>query len=112
MNEIPKYVASRTLTRHDLSWPGSTLLPAEDAIGAIRELRARGGQAIRVMGSSSLAAQLIEHDLVDEYRLMIEPVLLGGGKRAFPGDGRARELELVSATTTGTGVLICTYRRR
>jgi riboflavin biosynthesis pyrimidine reductase len=50
--------------------------------------------------------------LVDEYRLMIEPVLLGGGKRAFPGDGRARELELVSATTTGTGVLICAYRRR
>ena len=63
------------------------------------------------MGSASLAAQLIEHDLVDEYRLMIEPILLGGGKRVFPGDGLARALELVSATTTGTGVLICTYRR-
>jgi dihydrofolate reductase len=111
MNEIPKYVASRTLTQDDLSWPGSMLLPADDAIGAIRELRARDGAAIQVMGSSSLAAQLIERDLVDEYRLMIEPILLGGGKRLFPDDGGARALELVSATTTGTGVLICTYRR-
>jgi hypothetical protein len=67
-------------------------------------------KAIQVMGSALLAAQLIEHDLVDEYRLMIEPILLGGGKRVFPGDGRARALELVSTTTTGTGVLICTYR--
>jgi dihydrofolate reductase len=112
MNEMPKYVASRTLTPEKLTWPGSTLLPAEDAIGAIRALRARDGSAIQVMGSASLAAQLIGHDLVDEYRLMIEPVLLGGGKRIFPCDGRARALELVSATTTGTGVLICTYRRR
>jgi dihydrofolate reductase len=112
MNEVPKYVASRTLSQDDLTWPGSTLLPAEDAIGAIRELRARDGKAIQVMGSASLAAQLIEHDLVDEYRLMIEPTLLGGGKRVFPCDGRARALELVSATTTRTGVLICTYRRR
>jgi dihydrofolate reductase len=114
MNEMPKYVASRTLAQDDLTWPGSTLLPANDAtgaIGAIRELREQDGHAIQVMGSASLAAQLIEHDLVDEYRLMIEPVLLGGGKRVFPDDGRARALELVSATTTGTGVLICIYRR-
>ena len=111
MNEIPKYVASRTLTQDELSWPGSTLLPADDAIGAIRELRAREGRAIQVMGSASLSAQLIERDLVDEYRLMIEPILLGGGKRVFPSDGQARALELVSTTTTGTGVLICTYRR-
>jgi dihydrofolate reductase len=48
--------------------------------------------------------------LVDEYRLMIEPILLGGGKRVFPGDGRAHPLELVSTTTAATGVLICTYR--
>lgn len=116
MNEIPKYVASRTLCQDDLTWPGSMLLPAGDAIGAIRRLRAQdgsqSGKAMQVMGSASLAAQLIEHDLVDEYRLMIEPILLGGGKRVFPCDGRARPLELVSTTTTGTGVLICTYRRR
>jgi dihydrofolate reductase len=110
MNEIPKYVASRTLAQDDLTWSGSTLLPADDAIGAVRELRARDGQGLQVMGSSSLARQLVEHDLVDEYRLMIEPILLGGGKRVFPDGGHARPLELVSATTAGTGVLICTYR--
>ena len=110
MNEIPKYVASRTLTQEDLTWSGSTLLPADDAIGAVRELRASEGGGLQVMGSASLAAQLVEHDLVDEFRLMIEPVLLGGGKRLFPVDGQARPLELVSATTAGTGVLICTYR--
>jgi len=110
MNEIPKYVASRTLTQQDLTWSGSTLLPAEDAIGAVRELRGRDGKALQVMGSASLAGQLIADGLVDEYRLMIEPTLLGGGKRLFPDDGSARALQLVSATTTATGVLICTYR--
>jgi dihydrofolate reductase len=110
MNEIPKYVASRTLSQDDLTWSGSMLLPADDAIGAIRQLRARDGKGLQVMGSVSLATQLVENDLVDEYRLMIEPILLGGGKRLFPLDGRARPLELVSTTTAGTGVLICTYR--
>ncbi len=110
MNEIQKYVASRTLTADDLNWSGSTLLPAKDAIGAVRELRAEDGGALQVMGSASLAAQLVEHDLVDEYRLMIEPVLLGGGKRIFPDDGQARPLELVETTTASTGVMICTYR--
>src|SRR6516162_5209012 len=97
MNEIPKYVASRTLTQDDLTWPGSHLLPADDAIGAISRLKAQSGAAMQVMGSASLAAQLIEHALVDEYRLMIEPILLGGGKRLFPSDGQAHALELVSA---------------
>ncbi|MDP9405990.1 MAG: dihydrofolate reductase family protein [Actinomycetota bacterium] len=111
MNEIPKYVASRTLIQDDLSWSNSVLLPADDAIGAVRELRARDGKGLQVWGSASLARQLVEHDLVDEYLLMIEPVLLGGGKRVFPDDGQARPLELVSTTTTTTGVLVCTYRR-
>ncbi len=110
MNAIPKYVASRTLTPDELTWNNSTLLPAGDAIGAIRELRARDGKGVQVMGSSSLAAQLVEHDLVDEYRLMIEPILLGGGKRLFPSDGRSRPLELVSVTPASTGVLVCRYR--
>jgi dihydrofolate reductase len=110
MNEIPKYVASRTLSQDDLTWSGSTLLAADDAIGAVRELRAREGEGLQIWGSTSLAAQLIEHDLVDEYVLMIEPILLGGGKRVFPEDGAARPLELVSTATAGTGVLICTYR--
>lgn len=110
MNAIPKYVASRTLTQDDLDWTNSTLLPADDVLGAVRELRAREGGDIQVMGSSALAAQLVGNDLVDEYRLMLEPILLGGGKRLFPDDGRARRLELVSATTSSTGVVICRYR--
>ncbi len=110
MNEIPKYVASRTLGQQDLDWSNSTLLPADDAIGAVRDLRATDGGDIQVMGSPSLAAQLVSNDLVDEYRLMLEPVLLGGGKRLFPDDGRARTLELVSTSTSSTGVLICRYR--
>jgi dihydrofolate reductase len=110
MNEIPKYVASRTLTDGDLSWTNTTLLPADDAIGAIRELRQRDGGDIQVMGSPSLATQLVAADLFDEFRLMLEPILLGGGKRVFPDDGRARTLELVSVTPAKTGVLICTYR--
>ncbi|HEU0132662.1 MAG TPA: dihydrofolate reductase family protein [Mycobacteriales bacterium] len=110
MNALPKYVASRTLTQDDLHWSGSVLLPADDAIGAIRELRERDGGDLQVMGSPTLAAQLVAHDLVDEYRLMIEPILLGGGKRVFPADGNARPLELVSVTTASTGVLICAYR--
>jgi dihydrofolate reductase len=110
MNAVPKYVASRTLTQDDLEWNNSTLLPAGDALGAVRELREREGGDIQVMGSSALAAQLIGNDLVDEYRLMLEPILLGGGKRLFPDDGRARRLELVSTSTSSTGVVICRYR--
>jgi dihydrofolate reductase len=109
MNALPKYVASRSLTSDDMEW-NTTLLPADDAIGAVRELRASGSGDMQVMGSASLALQLVEHDLVDEYRLMIEPILLGGGKRVFPETGKALPLELVSVTPTKTGVLICTYR--
>jgi dihydrofolate reductase len=65
---------------------------------------------MQVMGSPSFASQLVSNDLVDEYRLMVEPILLGGGKRIFPDDGRARPLELVSTRTASTGVLICSYR--
>jgi dihydrofolate reductase len=112
MNAITKYVASRTLTQDDLTWSNSQLLPPDDAIGAVRELRARDAGTVQIWGSASLACQLVEADLVDEYVLMIEPILLGGGKRVFPDTGRARPLELVSATTTGTGVVIATYRPR
>jgi dihydrofolate reductase len=110
MNALPKYVASRTLSQDDLHWTNSTLLPGEDAIGAVRELRAGEGGDIQVMGSPSLAAQLIAHGLVDEYSLMLEPIMLGGGKRFFPEDGTARKLELVSTAQSSTGVLICRYR--
>ena len=110
MNEIRKYVASRTLRQDDLGWNNSTLLPAEDVLGAVGRLRAEGGGDLQVMGSANLAGTLVSGGLVDEYRLMIEPILLGGGKRLFPDDGQSRPLELVSTSTTTTGVHICTYR--
>lgn len=109
MNEIQKYVASRTLTQAELDWSNSTLLAPDDAIGAVRKLRQRAGGDIQVMGSASVAAQLIKRGVVDEYRLMIEPIVLGGGKRLFPDDGQSRTLKLVSTSTSKTGVLICTY---
>lgn len=109
MNSITKYVASRSLTQEDLHWENSHLL-AGDALDAIGDLRAQEGGYLQVMGSPSLAAQLIEHDLVDEYRIMIEPILLGGGKRMFPEGGTSRTLELVSVTPAKTGVLVCAYR--
>jgi dihydrofolate reductase len=113
MNAIPKYVVSRTLTADEASsrWHNTTLIGGDDAIGAIRELRDRDDdRAVQVWGSASLALQLVENDLVDEYLLMLEPILLGGGKTVFPGDGRARPLDLVSVTQAKTGVLICQYR--
>jgi len=108
MNELPKYVVSRSLSDADMEW-NSTLLPADDPIGAIRELKAKDGGDIQVMGSASLATDLIAHDLVDEYKLMIEPILLGGGKTIFPATGQARRLQLVDLAQAKTGVLIATY---
>ena len=111
MNAITKHVASRTLSQDDLAtWSNSHLLDPNDAIGAIRALREQDGGAIQIWGSPTLAAQLIENDLVDEYVVLLEPILLGGGKRVFPADGAARKLELVSVQQAATGVLVCTYR--
>ena len=109
MNELPKYVASRSLSEGDMEW-NSELLPKDDVFSAVRGLREQGSGDMQVMGSASLARQLVENDLVDEYRLMIEPVLLGGGKRIVPDDGSMRPLELVSTSTSGTGVHIAVYR--
>jgi dihydrofolate reductase len=110
MNEIKKYVVSTTLTQDDLTWTNSTLLPADDVIGAVQRLRDTEGGDIQVMGSLSLARTLISNELVDQYILMLEPIMLGGGKRLFPDDGQARNLELVEAKPSKTGVLVCTYR--
>jgi dihydrofolate reductase len=73
-------------------------------------LRAKNGGDVLVMGSPTLARELGENDLIDEYLLMIEPIMVGGGKRLFPDDGRSRPMELVSTSTSSTGVLICKYR--
>src|SRR5439155_22328618 len=84
MNAIKKYVVSRTLSSQEASsrWNNTTLLGGDgDAIEAIRSLRKSGGDGgLQMWGSASLARQLVEHDLVDEYFLMIQPILLGGGK--------------------------------
>ena len=113
MNEIPKYVVSGSLTAEEASsrWTNTTLIGGGDPFGEIRRVKESGGDAgLQVWGSSSLALQLVENGLVDEYRLMIEPILLGGGKTIFPTDGEARPLELMSVTQASTGVLICAYR--
>jgi dihydrofolate reductase len=115
MNAIKKYVASRTLSVQEASsrWNNTTVLGGRngDAIEAIRSLRKSGGDGgLQMWGSATLARHLIEHDLVDEYFLMIEPILLGGGKTIFPANRRARPLELVSVKQAKTGVLICNYR--
>lgn len=110
MNTITKYVVSNTLTEADLTWANSVLIPGVDPVGAVAELKKEHGGDLGIMGSSQLARTLVAAGLVDEYRLLVEPVLLGGGKTVFPADGERRPLELVSTSTSPTGVLICVYR--
>jgi dihydrofolate reductase len=110
MNAIPKYVVSSTLGDDELTWNNTTRIPGEVALARIRELHDTEGDDLLVMGSSTLARTLLHEGLVDELRLMIEPVLLGGGKTIFPDDGALRTLELVSTVTSGTGVHVCAYR--
>ena len=107
LNEAPKFVASRTLDSAD--WDNSTLLDA-DVPAAVAELKERDLGELLVIGSLDLAQTLIRHDLVDEYRLTVFPVVLGTGKRLF-GDGAVPSgLELVSTRTTDGGVVACVYR--
>ena len=110
MNTITKYVVTSTLTADDLTWDNSHVVPGAGMLDAIAELKSRPGGTLSVMGSSVLSTALVTAGLVDEYLLMIEPVLLGAGKRVFPTDGELRSLELVSVEQSSTGVLVCTYR--
>lgn len=108
LNTVQKYVASRTL--QSAQWQNTTLLSG-DAADAVRELKAGDGGEIHVTGSGDLIQTLIANDLVDEFRLIIHPVLLGSGKRLF-GDGTVPTgLELVESRTTSTGSVIQVYRR-
>jgi dihydrofolate reductase len=109
MNAIKKYVVSRTLTENDLSWNNTTLLSGDRAIAEIAALRGRDGGDLLIWGSPTLVRTLLTEGLVDELTLMVEPILLGGGKRIFPDDGIARPMQLVKCITAGTGVQICTY---
>jgi dihydrofolate reductase len=109
MNAIKKFVASRTLTDDDMKW-NTTRLSSKDAIANVAELRGQEGGDLVSWGSVSLVKALLAADLVDEMTLMIEPIILGGGKRIFSEDGAARPLRLVSSVTAATGVQVCTYR--
>jgi dihydrofolate reductase len=108
-NRVPKYVASRTLTT--TQWSGSTILSG-DVGPAVRELKAQpGGGEIQVHGSSDLIQTLLPHDLIDDFRVKVFPVLLGTGKRLF-GDGTLpRGLSVVDTRTTERGVTMTTYVR-
>ena len=106
LNTKPKYVASRTLT--ELQWQNSTALQGElaDAVAALKQ---EDGGDLHVIGSTELVQALIEHGLVDELRLMIDPVVLGGGKRIWQDDGVLRPLRLVDSETTPSGAIFATY---
>jgi len=111
INAIEKHVVSTTLSESDLTWEPTTLIPGDTVIEAVTALRDRPGRDVNIIGSSQLVRTLLAADLVDELDLMIEPIVLGGGKGIFPDDGEARTFELLSATTTSTGVQICRYQR-
>ena len=109
LNTSPKYVASTTLTE-PLEWQNSTLLKGSVA-DAVAALKQDVGADLYVLGSAELVQTLIEHDLVDEFRVMIDPLVVGGGKRIFRGDGVLRPLRLVDSQVTSTGAIIATYAR-
>ena len=109
LNRVPKYVASRT--PRTLEWNNSTLLSG-DVAEQVAKLKQEDGGDIHVSGSGGLVQTLLRHDLVDEFRLLVFPVLVGEGKRLFADGTIPRSLELVDSTTTGTGVMVCGYRRK
>jgi dihydrofolate reductase len=107
LNDLPKYVASTTLSE-PLEWQHSTLLQG-DVAKAIAELKEQPGKDLVVLGSGELVQTLMENDLVDRYGLMINPLVLGSGKRLFRDGSAMRKLRLLDSTTSGTGILIATY---
>jgi dihydrofolate reductase len=107
LNGKPKHVVSTTLTE-PLEWQNSTLVEGDLPAGVAALKQADGGD-LHVIGSTVLVRALVEHDLVDEFRLMIDPVLLGGGKRIFRDDGLLRPLRLIDGQVTSTGAILATY---
>jgi dihydrofolate reductase len=107
LNTLPKYVASRTLTE-PLAWQNSTVLQG-DVAKAVLALKQDDGDDLHVIGSTQLVQTLVEHDLVDEFRLMIDPLVLGGGRRIFRDDGALRPLRLLDSKVTTTGAFLATY---
>ena len=107
LNALPKYVVSSTLK--DPAWANTTVLGG-DLVQAIRDLKAQPGNELQVHGSGRLLRFLLEHGLVDTLRLEVFPVIVGKGMRLFPEDGPDTRLELVSSTTSPSGVQLLTYR--
>ncbi|WP_406046374.1 dihydrofolate reductase family protein [Micromonospora sp. NBC_00898] len=106
LNSKPKYVVSSALSSP--TWAHTSVLPDLPAVAKLRE---SGDGELHVIGSARLAASLLAHDLVDELRLMVDPVLLGGGKRIWPEDGRLSSFALARSEPTSTGALLLTYAR-
>ena len=109
LNSTAKYVASTTLQSTD--WQNSTLLKG-DVADEVANLKEQPGRNIAVLGSGDLVQTLIKNDLVDEYSLMVFPIVLGTGKRLFRDTGQTRSLRLVDSKTTSTGGLMLTYQPR
>lgn len=107
LNNTRKYVASRTLT--SVEWQNSTVLDG-DVAEAVAKLKEQPGKGIGVLGSGELVQTLIEHDLVDEYFLLVCPIVLGSGKRLFREIGQVKKLKLVESKPTSTGSVILVYR--
>ncbi|GGY65080.1 deaminase reductase [Streptomyces olivaceoviridis] len=110
LNSMKKYVVSDTLGESELSWENTVRIPGARALETVRELRAAEGGDLAMMGSPTLVRALIAAGLVDELRLVVMPVLLGGGKSVFPADGGLRSWELVSSATAKTGAQVNVYR--
>jgi dihydrofolate reductase len=106
LNNTPKYIASTTLGE-PLPWPNSTLLHGDTA-DAVRALKAQSGGVLAIMGSGVLIGSLRAAGLIDEYLLMIHPLVLGTGRRLFSG-GEELSLRLTGSSTTASGVVIATY---
>ena len=106
LNNTPKYVASTTASE-PLPWPNSTLLRG-DTVDAVRALKAQAGGVLAIMGSGVLIGSLMAADLIDEYLLMIHPLVLGTGRRLFPADAHV-SLRLTGSVTTAAGVVVATY---
>ncbi len=107
MNGLQKYVVSTSLTE-PLAWQNSTLIKT-DVAAEVAKLKEGSGKEIQVIGSGELVQALIEHDLVDAYRLMVHPLVLGKGKRLFREGTTPVRLRLVDSKPTTTGVLILTF---